>query len=53
MKITGWDIYGAIGLVACAYTIYLFRKLKQRAKSKDSTDGATDEDGRHEEHGKQ
>jgi len=43
--ITIWDIYGAIGLAAFAYTVYLFRKLKRRAKYKDSANGA--QEGEH------
>ena len=47
MKIAAWEIYGAIGLVVFAYTMYLLRKLKQRAKSQEE-ERRSKEDGRKE-----
>ena len=47
MKIAAWEIYGAIGLVVFAYTMYLLRKLKQRAKSQEE-ERRSNEDGQKE-----
>ena len=44
MTITIGDIYGAIGLVALACTIYFLRKIKQRVKSQEEK-RCSDENG--------